>query len=133
MATRVSICSKVRDGDARIVTVTEGLEYIDKDDPAARYVIVDDLVQTGGTLLQCATALRSAGAEKVSCYCTHGVFPQESWKRFVDNPLIDKFYITDTIPTTAKAVRGVAPFEVLSIAPILCTVMLGTATSPATA
>ncbi len=38
-------------------------------------VIVDDLVQTGGTLLECAKALRAKGCMGVSCFVTHAVFP----------------------------------------------------------
>ena len=36
--------------------------------------------QTGGTLIECAKALKAAGAAKVSCFVTHGVFPRESWR-----------------------------------------------------
>ena len=39
--------------------------------------------QTGGTLIECAKALKEAGAAKVSCFVTHGVFPNESWRRFL--------------------------------------------------
>lgn len=107
------ICSKVRDGDNRIVNVKEG-------HPKDRHVvIVDDLVQSGTTLLECAKALKDQGAAKVSCFVTHGVFPKESWRKFVDNDLIHKFWITDSIPTTCQAVAGQLPFEVLSLAPLI--------------
>lgn len=39
--------------------------------------------QTGGTLYECGLALKSAGASAVSCFVAHGVFPKESWKRFL--------------------------------------------------
>lgn len=49
------ICAKVRDGDKRIVKIKDG-------EPMGRHVvIVDDLVQSGGTLIECAKALRAAG------------------------------------------------------------------------
>ncbi|KAA0160475.1 hypothetical protein FNF28_05431 [Cafeteria roenbergensis] len=108
------ICHKRREGDKRVVHIAEG-------DPAGKVVcIVDDLVQSGGTLLQCAEALLAAGAVRVMAYVTHAVFPDESWRRFTasDCP-IDRFFITDTIPEMADQLRGVAPFEVLSIAPVL--------------
>merc|ERR1712066_1224764 len=69
------ICNKVRDGDKRLVAIKEG------EPKACHCVIVDDLVQSGGTLLECAKPLKEGGASKVSCWCTHGVFPKESWKK----------------------------------------------------
>lgn len=108
------ICHKRREGNRRVVHIAEG-------DPTGKVVcIVDDLVQSGGTLLQCAEALLAAGAVRVMAYVTHAVFPDESWRRFTaqDCP-IDTFFITDTIPEMADRLRGVAPFEVLSIAPVL--------------
>lgn len=45
-------------------------------------IIVDDLVQTGGTLYECGQALRGYGARSISAYVTHAVFPGEAWKRF---------------------------------------------------
>ena len=102
----------MRDGDARRVTIKEGA-------PKGRHcVIVDDLVQTGGTLAESAKAVLAAGAAKVSCFVTHGVFPNQSWKKFVDGPhkgIFEKVWITDSVPGTAAAVQGQGPFEVLSL------------------
>lgn len=54
---RQVICTKVRDGDKRIVQIKEG-------DPKGRHVvIVDDLVQSGGTLIECHAVLAKAGAK----------------------------------------------------------------------
>ena len=50
-------------------------------------VIVDDLVQSGGTLIHCANAMRLAGAMAVSCYVTHAVFPNDSWRKCVEGKL----------------------------------------------
>ena len=70
------VCTKVRQGDKRIVTLKEG-------EPKGKHVvIVDDLVQTGGTLVECGKVLQKHGAKALSAFCTHGVFPNESWKRF---------------------------------------------------
>jgi phosphoribosylpyrophosphate synthetase len=102
---KIVVCAKVRDGDKRVVRVTDG-EPKDLD-----VVIVDDLVQvvpistvsrciywmkrdahslcifgpfceTGGTLHECGAALRTLGARSVSAYVAHGVFPNDAWKRF---------------------------------------------------
>ena len=52
--------------------------------------------------------------QKVSCFVTHGVFPNESWRKFVDNPLFEHFWLTDSVTRTASAVAGKKPFEVRS-------------------
>lgn len=105
------VCTKVREGDKRIVTIKEGK-------PTGKHiVIVDDLVQSGGTLIECAKVLRREGASAVSAYVTHGVFPNESWRRFTDPSAgFANFWITDSCPQTVSACSGVAPFVVLKLA-----------------
>ncbi|CAI5493038.1 unnamed protein product, partial [Closterium sp. Naga37s-1] len=69
------ICTKVREGEKRIVQLKEG-------NPKGRHVvIVDDLVQSGSTLIECQRLLAAHGAAKVSAYVTHGVFPNQTWRR----------------------------------------------------
>ncbi|KAG7596581.1 Ribose-phosphate pyrophosphokinase [Arabidopsis suecica] len=70
------VCNKVRMGDKRIVRIKEG------DAEGRHVVIVDDLVQSGGTLIECQKVLAAHGAAKISAYVTHGIFPRSSWKRF---------------------------------------------------
>ncbi|GMI86780.1 phosphoribosyl diphosphate synthase 4 [Hibiscus trionum] len=111
------ICTKVREGDKRIVRLKEG-------NPAdCHVVIVDDLVQSGGTLIECQKVLLAHGAAKVSAYVTHGVFPKSSWERFTgkeggrdSEKGFAYFWITDSCPNTVKAIENRAPFEVLSLA-----------------
>lgn len=85
-------------------------------------MIVDDLVQSGGTLIECQKLLAAHGAAKISAYVTHGIFPNKSWKRFqYDNGVgpakgLSYFWITDSCPLTAKEVSHKPPFEVLSLA-----------------
>ncbi|XP_072022518.1 uncharacterized protein [Amphiura filiformis] len=113
-------CTKVRDGDKRIVTVKEG-------NPKGRHVIiVDDLVQTGGTLINCAKALLDQDAASVSAYVTHAVFPQESWKAFTDKSKIDMkyFWITDSIPH-ATEIANHKPFKLLSLCDAISDALLG--------
>lgn len=103
------ICRKVRDGEKRVVTVSEG-------DPRGMHVvIIDDLIHSGGTTIECMHALKQAGASEVSAYATHGVMEQDAWKKFLDAGFA-KVWITDSCPATAAIVRGQAPFEVLSLA-----------------
>lgn len=110
----VVICTKVREDDKRIVRIKEG-------SPAGRHVvIVDDLVQSGGTLIECQKVLAAHGAAKVSAYVTHGVFPKQSWQRFLHKNGLETafsyFWITDSCPHTVKAIANKAPFEILSLA-----------------
>ena len=82
-------------------------------------VIVDDLVQTGGTLFECGKVLKSAGASSVNAFCAHGVFPNRSWERFNkggDRECFDKFWVTNSIPTVTNELpveEGI--FEVLDL------------------
>ncbi|KAK9663974.1 hypothetical protein RND81_14G010500 [Saponaria officinalis] len=109
------ICTKVREGDKRIVRVKEG-------NPSGYHVvIVDDLVQSGGTLIECQKVLKAHGAAKVSAYVTHAVFPKNSFERFThknDGSEVEfsHFWITDSCPRTVSAIKDRAPFEVLSLA-----------------
>ncbi len=109
------ICTKVRDGAKRIVRLKEG-------DPNKKHVvIVDDLVQSGGTLLECQKLLATLGAQHVSAYVTHGVFPNASYTKFMPEENgnakegFKYFFITDSCPLTVKNCSGRRPFEVLSL------------------
>ncbi|GAY36266.1 hypothetical protein CUMW_021010 [Citrus unshiu] len=110
------VCNKVRDGNQRIVRIKEG-------DPRGRHiVIVDDLVQSGGTLIECQKVLAAHGAAKISAYVTHGIFPNASWERFEQDTGgkpesgLTYFWISDSCPVTVKEVMSKPPFEVLSLA-----------------
>jgi len=107
------ICGKIRDGDKRIVTIKEGNA---KDQ---HVFIVDDLVQTGGTIIECKNALLNAGAKEVSAFVTHVIFPNNSWTKFVDGEGKDlkHFYCTNSFPSTSNIIDGKGPFTVLSLYP----------------
>ncbi len=69
------------------------------------------------------------GAEAVSAYVTHGVFPNESWRRFTKcNGTADAFkyfWMTDSCPRTVQAVQGQAPYEIISLAqPIMAALQI---------
>ncbi|XP_010491780.1 PREDICTED: ribose-phosphate pyrophosphokinase 3, chloroplastic [Camelina sativa] len=110
------VCNKVRMGDKRIVRIKEG------DAEGRHVVIVDDLVQSGGTLIECQKVLAAHGAAKISAYVTHGIFPKSSWNRFKLDTKGDPaeglsyFWITDSCGLTVKEVMNKPPFEVLSLA-----------------
>jgi hypothetical protein len=77
-------------------------------------------VQTGGTLINCAECVKKAGAVAVSCFVTHAVFPNQSWKKFVTGTgPFETFFITDSIPQVSKELASQPPFQVISLAPLL--------------
>ena len=83
-----------------------------------KVVIVDDLVQTGGTLYECGAKLLDLGAASVSAFVAHGVFPREAWKRFArggDRDVFDTFYVTNSIPTTTDKLPSDDVFEVIDL------------------
>ncbi len=63
--------------------------------------IVDDMVDTAGTLCKAAEALMDAGAKSIYACCTHPVLSGESLDRLNKSP-IEKLYVTDSIPTAEK-------------------------------
>ena len=75
-------------------------------------------MQTGGTLYECGIALQNVGAASVSCFVAHGVFPKESWKRFLksgDRGCFEKFYLTNSIPTVINALPKNDVFDVIDL------------------
>ena len=67
-------------------------------------ILVDDIVDTAGTLTNAATALKEKGAEKVVAYCTHAVLSGPAIDR-IGNSNIDEVIVTDTIPLFVEAVK----------------------------
>ncbi len=65
-------------------------------------IVMDDMVDTGGTLCQAATALKKAGAASVRAYCTHPVLSGRAVENFQVSEL-DELVVTDTIPLQPSA------------------------------
>ncbi|MDR1350516.1 MAG: ribose-phosphate pyrophosphokinase [Zoogloeaceae bacterium] len=80
-------------------------------------VIMDDMVDTAGTLCKAATALKASGAKKVIAYCTHPVLSGGAVER-VGGSDLDALVVTDTIPLQAAA-RDCPRIRQLSVAPVL--------------
>jgi ribose-phosphate pyrophosphokinase len=79
-------------------------------------ILIDDIVDSAGTLCNAAGALRQAGAEDVVAYCTHGVLSGGAVPR-VDNSALSELVITNTIYREGLAASG--KVRILSIAPLL--------------
>ena len=80
-------------------------------------ILVDDIVDSGGTLCNAADALLANGALDVSAYITHGVLSGDAVTR-VSNSKLKELVLTDTIQPTA-AVRAAPNIRVVSIAPLI--------------
>jgi ribose-phosphate pyrophosphokinase len=79
-------------------------------------ILIDDIVDSAGTLCNAAGALREAGAEDVVAYCTHGVLSGGAVSR-VDHSALTELVITNSIH--GEGVASGAKIRILSIAPLL--------------
>jgi ribose-phosphate pyrophosphokinase len=80
-------------------------------------ILIDDIVDSAGTLCNAAKALKAAGAADVVAYCTHGVLSGEAVAR-VEASELRKLVITDSIVAT-DAVAGATKIRRLPVAPLL--------------
>lgn len=80
-------------------------------------ILLDDMVDTAGTLVKGAVAIQKAGASHIYACCSHPVLSGEAVKKINDSP-IERLYITDTIPTDEK-LKVCPKLQVESIAPLL--------------
>ena len=80
-------------------------------------VIVDDMIDTAGTVCNAAEMVRDYGAVSVRVVATHGIFSEPALDR-IKNASIDEVIVTNTLPVNGD-VKALDNVEVLSIAPIL--------------
>jgi ribose-phosphate pyrophosphokinase len=80
-------------------------------------VIMDDMVDTAGTLTKAAEVLKERGAKKVVAYCTHPVLSGPAIDRIEKSPL-DELVVTNTIPLSAEA-KASKKVRQLTCAPLL--------------
>ena len=85
-------------------------------------VIVDDIVDTAGTLCKAATALKENGARRVLAYCTHPVLSNHAAQRIAESDL-DELVVTDTIPLSEES-RACGRIRQVSVASLLADTML---------
>ena len=80
-------------------------------------VVVDDIIDSGGTIINAAKALKARGAKDVFVYITHGVLSGNAVKK-IKNSVIKNLVITDTIDNNSKT-KGVKNIEVLPISGLM--------------
>lgn len=81
-------------------------------------IIIDDMIDTAGTLVEACKALRNNGATRIYACATHPVFSDPAIKRITECTELDRVIVTDTIPLTEKA-RLCEKIKVLSTAELL--------------
>jgi len=108
----IAICDKRREkpGESEVMNVIGDVR-------GKACVLIDDIVDSGGTLCNAAEALLKNGATEVSAYITHGVLSGGAVSR-IQNSSLKSLVITDSIQPTA-AVTTAKNIRVLSIAPLL--------------
>lgn len=84
-------------------------------------VLVDDIVDSAGTLCNAAKALHDAGASSVSAYVAHGVLSGPAYER-IANSVMDELVITDSIRPTEAGIAN-PKIRVVTVAPLLAEAM----------
>ena len=111
----VIICHKTRER-ANVVAEIKAIGEVEGKD----VVIVDDMIDTAGTLCKAADVLKKMGAKSVRACASHGVLSGGAAERIMESAL-DEVYITDTIPH--PELENHPKIKVLSIAPVFATIM----------
>lgn len=78
-------------------------------------ILVDDMIDTGGTFLKCADALIKNGAKSITGVCVHPVLSGNAIDKIENCKALTKLYVTDSIPLTRKSDK----IEVISIAGLI--------------
>ena len=80
-------------------------------------ILLDDMIDTGGTIVQSAEALMRDGASRVYACCTHAILSGNAVERLNSSPIY-KLVVTNTVPLNAKQ-KELERVEVLDVSPIL--------------
>ena len=80
-------------------------------------IVVDDIIDSGGTIINSAKALKDRGAKEVYVYITHGVLSGEAVKK-IQKSVIKKLVITDTIDNQIR-VNKAKNIEVLTVSNLM--------------
>lgn len=76
-------------------------------------IIVDDIIDTAGTMVETMKVLREMGARRIFAVCTHGLLSGQAIERLIDSP-VEKLFISDTVPLLGEK-KECEKIEVLSV------------------
>lgn len=103
----IIICSKIREWEKRIITIKEwNPKWKDT-------IIIDDLIQSWGTIKNTAQKLRELWAKTVDAFATHGIFPNNSHINLASS--LDNLIVSDSIPKNIERSKDVKNMKILSI------------------
>jgi ribose-phosphate pyrophosphokinase len=85
-----------------------------------RALIIDDMLDTGGTLISACERLKEEGAREIYVMVTHGLFTGSQWKKLWELN-VKRIFCADTVPLSAE-VRS-QPVETLSVAPLVAPIL----------
>lgn len=109
--TSLAFIDKRREGpnDAKVM-------YIVGDVKDRNVIIVDDMIDTAGTIVQAVTALREQGAQRIYASCTHPVLSGQAIER-IESSTLEEVVVTNTIPLDER--RSSKKLTILSVASLL--------------
>ncbi|MDO4723132.1 MAG: ribose-phosphate pyrophosphokinase [Comamonadaceae bacterium] len=81
-------------------------------------VVMDDMIDTAGTLVKAAEVLKERGAKSVHAYCTHPIFSGPAIERIAAGSALDEVVVTNTIPLSEQA-RACSKIRQLTVAPLI--------------
>jgi len=110
------ICSKKRIWGERIIEILEW--EIDWKD----WIIIDDLIQTWGTIIKTAEALKNMWAKSIKAFATHWVFPNNSYEKLAEN--LDWLITTDSIPENITRSKNTEDMNIIWIKKIIEKIIL---------
>jgi ribose-phosphate pyrophosphokinase len=88
--------------------------------PGSRAVVVDDILDTGATLVSCCRALRDAGVRQIGVLVTHGLFTGQCWRALLSEG-VEEIWITDTVLARRRPPQA----HVVSVAALLAPALAG--------
>jgi ribose-phosphate pyrophosphokinase len=109
-----------KERDTQVKNVSKSLDMIGEAD-GKDVVLVDDILDTAGTMLNASRLLKKRGARRIIVVATHGIFSGDALLKIGDET-IEKVIVTDTI-TPTKEVLADHKVQVVSVAPLLAEVI----------
>jgi ribose-phosphate pyrophosphokinase len=113
----MAICYKQRKVANQIERMTVIGDVKDKN-----VVLVDDMIDTAGTLTKAADMMMDLGATSVRAVCTHAVLSGEACER-IEKSALHELIVTDTIPTSAEKLAQTSKIKVLTVAQLFADVI----------